>query len=246
MAANRYQEIADHLRRSIETDLFTAGTPLPAETDLARRYEVSVPTMRIALGVLQDEGLIEKQHGRGNFVRPPFERITYSNDRFAADRRAAFNAALSASVSRSEVKAKDELCALLQVARGTRLVEYVYLSHQGPSPHSLARIYVPSGLADISSPETSRSVLGDDVRGQLIAAGIQVTSTVERVTARLPNASEANVLRLGTGAAVLDIERVSMDAMGRVVEAALLVLPGHRAEAVFTTHAPIEELEAAR
>lgn len=244
MAANRYHDIADDLRHNIATGLLRPGDQFPAETELARRYEASVPTVRLALGVLQDEGLIEKQHGRGNFVRRPYERITYSNDRFAADRRAAFNTALHVSVSSSEVKAHDKLSALLQVPRGTRLMEYVYLSRQGKSPHSLARIYVPCDVMSLSTPRTSRSPLGDDIRGQLAESGVEMTSIVERVTARLPDPTEAKTLRLGTGAAVLAIERMSMDATGRVVEAALLVLPGHRTEAVFTTHAPIAALEA--
>ncbi|MCX4824386.1 GntR family transcriptional regulator [Streptomyces sp. NBC_01142] len=245
MAANRYEDIADDLRNNIANGLFRAGDQLPAETELARRYEASVPTVRIALGVLQDAGLIEKQQGRGNFVRQPFERITYSNDRFAADRRAAFSTALNVSVRSSGVKASDTLSALLQVPRGALLIEYVYLSHQGTSPHSLARIYVPWSVANLSTHRTSRSPLGDDIRGQLAESGVQTASTVERVTARLPDPMEAKTLRLGTGAPVLAIERISMDATGRVVEAALLVLPGHRTEAVFTTHAPIQELEAA-
>ncbi|WP_327368695.1 GntR family transcriptional regulator [Streptomyces sp. NBC_01217] len=245
MTANRYQDIADDLRQGIETGLLRAGDQLPAETVLARRYTASVPTVRVALGVLQDEGLIEKQHGRGNFVRRPFERITYSNDCFARDRRAAFNTALHVSVSVSEVQAGDELSALLQVPKNTVLIEYVYLSSQGASPHSLVHIYVPRSVARASTPDASRSPLGDDIRGRLAETGIEATSTVDRLTARLPTPSEAKTLRLGAGTPVLAVERVSMDASGRVVEAALLVLPGHRTEAVFTTHAPIEELESA-
>lgn len=245
MTAKRYKDIADDLRQSIAAGLFGAGDRLPAETELARRYAVSVPTIRVALGALQDEGVIEKRHGQGNFVRGPFERIVYFNDRFAPDRRAAFNTALKVHVSSSEVQARDELSELLQVPRDTDLIEYVYLSSQGASPHSLARIYVPRGVAELTAAPTSRSPLGDDIRGRLAESGIEMTTTVERVTARLPSTAEARTLRLGTGTPVLAIERVSMDASGRVVEAALLVLPGHRTEAVFTTHAQTEELESA-
>jgi GntR family transcriptional regulator len=41
--------------------------------------------------------------------------------------------------------------------------------------------------------------------------------------------------------AVLAVTRIATDTAGRVVEAALLVFPGERADAVFTTHHATDE-----
>lgn len=48
-------------------------------------------------------------------------------------------------------------------------------------------------------------------------------------------------LRISMSLAVLSLTRVATDVTGRVVEAALLVLPGDRADALFTTHLTAEE-----
>jgi GntR family transcriptional regulator len=244
MGATRYLDIADQIRHMITVGSLRPGEQLPSETDLAHRYDVSMPTIRQSLGALQREGLVVKRHGRGNFVSLPYQRITYTNDKSAADVRASFNTTLRAAVSSVQIKADDRLVALLQVPRGSRISQYVYLSSQGSSPHSLAYIYVPADVAQLDMPATSRSPLGDDVRGKLNEAGIKISTTVERAAARLATPNEEKILRLGRGTAVLTIERMSMDAGGRVVEAALLILPGHRSEAVFTTHAPFQDLEA--
>ncbi|MFG3035669.1 UTRA domain-containing protein [Streptomyces sp. NPDC048330] len=58
----------------------------------------------------------------------------------------------------------------------------------------------------------------------------------ERVCARLPTPMEAATLRINSTLTVLAITRVVADTTGRVVEAALLVLPGDRADAVFATN----------
>ncbi|MFD4747805.1 GntR family transcriptional regulator [Streptomyces rubiginosohelvolus] len=50
------------------------GERLPSEAQPAARYTVSTPTLRSALALLQAEGLVEKVHGEGNFVRPPSSR----------------------------------------------------------------------------------------------------------------------------------------------------------------------------
>jgi GntR family transcriptional regulator len=53
--------------------------------------------------------------------------------------------------------------------------------------------------------------------------------------------TEASTLRTNTTAPVLAITRVATDYTGRVVEAALLVFPGDRVDAVFTSHHVTDE-----
>ncbi|MFC5719618.1 winged helix-turn-helix domain-containing protein, partial [Streptomyces gamaensis] len=75
------------------------GDRLPAETDLARHYRVSMPTMRAALALLEAEGIVEKHHGRGNFIRRPDERIRYDNQRLFSPHPAPAEAELHVHVS---------------------------------------------------------------------------------------------------------------------------------------------------
>jgi GntR family transcriptional regulator len=63
----------------------------------------------------------------------------------------------------------------------------------------------------------------------------------EEISVRLPTPEEASTLRISSALAVLAVTRQVADTAGRVVEAALLVLPGDRADAVFTTHYVIDE-----
>lgn len=241
---HRHEEIAEELREDIAAGTFPAGTALPAESRLAERFGSSVPTVRLALGRLQNDGLIEKVPGNGNYVLRPFERITYTNDMSGADGLRSTSTALTVEITTAEVEADVQLSSQLRVPVGTRLNRYVFLSRQGTSPHSLARVYVPCNVAELAVPPTAWSPLGDDIRAQLIDRGIRPTSTVVHITARLPEPSEERLLRIGSGTAVLTIRRRSTDVDGRVIEAAVLVLPGHRSEAVFTTHAPADEAEA--
>lgn len=74
---SRRQVIADDMRSQITTGQLKAGERLPSETRLASRYGVSTSTLRNALALLQSEGLIEKTHGKGNFVAPMPRRLTY-------------------------------------------------------------------------------------------------------------------------------------------------------------------------
>lgn len=248
MVANRYTHIADRLRAQIHGFLLSAGDRMPSEAELMVEYNASRPTVRLAMQVLENEGLVVRRHGSGTFVRQPTARIRYANDKLSPETRAAIAPVVEVSVSSKTITADNRLCALLGVPTGTRLTEYIYRARHGTVPYSLARVYVLDGLLNPDDSSRAPSPLGDDVRAQLIAAGVHLAATQSNITARLPTDEEARLLSIGIGTAVLDIVRTSLDSAGRVVEATLLVLPGHNAEATFTTHSLLreQELEATR
>jgi GntR family transcriptional regulator len=63
-----YLRIAEHLTIEIGTGRIPTGDRLPTERQLAARYGVSMMTLRKALGVVTDRGLIERRQGSGNYV----------------------------------------------------------------------------------------------------------------------------------------------------------------------------------
>jgi GntR family transcriptional regulator len=65
-AEHAYIQVADDVARRITADEITRK--LPAERDLAEEYEVSYVTVRHAMKVLRERGVIITIHGRGTFV----------------------------------------------------------------------------------------------------------------------------------------------------------------------------------
>ncbi|MFI0711693.1 GntR family transcriptional regulator [Streptomyces inhibens] len=231
---SRRHAIADDIRGKISSGRIKAGERLPSEAQLAADYAVSTATLRNALSVLHGEGLIEKIHGKGNFVRQPLRRITYLGGGLSARTKPSTDSALRVSVRTTNLQAHGQLISLLGVSASSPLTEFLCLSHQGKSPHSLARIYVPHELAPTDVPAESRCYEG--VEAKLAELRPPLAEVRERVTARPSTPEEATALRISSALAVLAITRVATDRTGRVVEAALLVLPGDRADALFITN----------
>ncbi|MBB6345514.1 DNA-binding GntR family transcriptional regulator [Nonomuraea muscovyensis] len=73
-APYRYQAIAAELRGQIERGEFASGAALPSEMVLRRRFTASRNTVRQALAVLESEGLVVAEHGRGRFVQSDGQR----------------------------------------------------------------------------------------------------------------------------------------------------------------------------
>ncbi|HFI0156168.1 TPA: trehalose operon repressor [Streptococcus suis] len=64
----KYQEIYNDLKEKIRTNTYPAGASLPTEQQLQEEYGVSRDTVRKALSILTEGGLIQKVQGRGSMV----------------------------------------------------------------------------------------------------------------------------------------------------------------------------------
>jgi GntR family transcriptional regulator len=257
--AKAYERIADDLRQRICSGKLGPGDRLPSETALVEQYGKSLPTLRQALGLLQSEGLIEKVHGRGNFVRRPRTPVLRTNRRhqWEKDRvrepeelRARTGATehdtglqvddLDFYAAYSDAKADPELAEIFGVPVGTPLLERVYRTRYRaePFPFSLVRSYLVHALV-AANPElldVSNEPWPGGTQSQLHTVGIELDRIDERVTARPPTAEEAEELGLPPGTSVIVLRKTSYDTEGRVAELSDVTLPGDRTELLFTTY----------
>ena len=68
-----YVQISELLHREIAAGHWLAGERLPTESTLAQDLDVAVGTLRKALKVLEEDGLLERRQGSGTYVRKPPE-----------------------------------------------------------------------------------------------------------------------------------------------------------------------------
>ena len=71
LAPQRAAKIAKQLTELIELQNLNPGDRLPPERQLAELLEVSRPSLREALHILQAQGLVHIRHGQGTFVQEP-------------------------------------------------------------------------------------------------------------------------------------------------------------------------------
>lgn len=256
--AKAYERIADDIRQSIRTGQLKPGERLPSETVLAERYRRSVPTMREALRLLRDEGLIEKHHGRGSFVRQPRTPVLRTNQRhqWEKDRARApvehrkqtgsteHDTGLTMNdlvfrASYREIEAPKDIAEAFSVAEGTTLVERTYRTRYAAesAPFTLVTSYlvrdIVAGNPDLL--DASKEPWPGGTMSQLYTVGIELDRIEEHVSARPPTPEEAEELELPPGTAVFALRKISYDTTDRAVELSNVILPGDRTELLFTT-----------
>lgn len=65
----KHVKVYDQLYARIESGEYPEGSQLPSETDLSKMMGVSRMTLRRALALLKEDGLIHNVQGKGNFIQ---------------------------------------------------------------------------------------------------------------------------------------------------------------------------------
>ncbi|WP_431774307.1 GntR family transcriptional regulator [Streptomyces cucumeris] len=254
----KYEQIADALRQSIRAGQLQPGERLPAEDKLAAQYRTSVPTLQRALSELAAEGLIDKRHGVGTFVRKPRQRVERNNARHQWEKDRARQSEAERQKTGStehdtglevtdlafraeyrDAEANEDLASVFGVPVGTRLLERIYRTNSvdEEAPFALVHSYlvheVVAGNPDLLNAANEPWPGG--TQNQLHTVGIELDRIEERITARPPTVEEAEELGIKKGVSVFLLRKISTDIDDRVVEVSDVTLSGDRTELVFTT-----------
>jgi GntR family transcriptional regulator len=66
----KYYQLANILREQIENGEFSEQDAIPSERQLEEKFNLSRPTIRQAIDLLERQGFVYRVHGRGTFVSP--------------------------------------------------------------------------------------------------------------------------------------------------------------------------------
>ncbi len=125
-----YLQIADDLRRQLDNGEIQAGSPLPSEHALARRYGVSRGTARAALALLSAAGLVEVVPGQGRRATgaPAAPVVTTAWEQVAQDIR---NRLKAGHARDAPLPSEAQLSAAYHVSRNTVRRAYRQLVEEG-------------------------------------------------------------------------------------------------------------------
>ena len=73
----KYYALMEELKREILSGKYMPGDRLPSENQLTEAYQISRHTVRKALALLENEGYVTAEHGRGTFCS---ERMRYTGN----------------------------------------------------------------------------------------------------------------------------------------------------------------------
>ena len=225
-----WRQIEARLRGEIG-HAYPPGARLPSEADLSRRFGVNRHTLRRAMDELARGGLVRVEHGRGAFVpEDVLDYVVEPRTRFSEWVR-RHNKEPSGRVLRlGEEPADAATASALGVAEGMSVVVMERLGLADGRPVSLGTHCFAPRLHGMRDALAS----GKSVTTALRAVGVtDYVRRTTRVTARMPSAQEAELLRTARSRPLLVTENVNVDRKGAVVEFGVGRYPTPRVQIVF-------------
>ena len=211
----RYLQLYRMISEAIRTGQLPEATQLPAERQLAEQAGVSRVTVRKAVRLLAEEGLLEQRHGAGSFVRaaaPRLQQSLFSLVSFSENLRERGQRAGSVVLERGLFTPNNEEILALGLSPASRVARIKRLRSADDVPMAIEASSLPEDI--LPHPERVATSLYDVLR----AGGRAPTRAIQRVTAVNLASAEADHLRMKTGDAVLLIERTAYLAHGRPIE----------------------------
>jgi GntR family transcriptional regulator len=208
----KYAAIAADLEAKIRSGQHAYGSALPPQRDLSTSYGVTLMTLRQALQVLTDRGLVTQHPGRGTFVSVP--KAAYdlgSLHSLADDLRAQGHRVDTVLLSRARRRPPARIAEQLATGQpGTEppqsalRIERLRRLAGAPAVHQVSWVPAPYAepLRDVDFAVTS-------LYGALADQGVQVARAEERLLPAVLDATLGALLDRPAGTAVLISERVT-------------------------------------
>lgn len=220
-----YYQLAAILRRQIASGNLRPGDRVPSETQLCELYEVSPMTVRRALNILLDEGLVTGERGRGTFVKPlvlgtASFGLQALEDLFNDERTAV--RFLSVRTTRATPRIQAHLC----VPVGDKVISIRRLLLRDAEPTALHREYL---LFDPMQPIVEAEMGITSLQGLFDGRGETVLKRGDlAIETTVLTEDEAKLLDLPTGRAAFRIEHVFYDFEDRPVSWGWFIVRGDR------------------
>lgn len=200
-----YVHIATTLADRITSGAYAADSRLPSGSELCREFGVSPMTVRRALAILENQGLVSGEKGRGVFARP----LDLSDSTFRLDSPTGEWLDESAEIrllTASMTRADDKVAPMLGLSPGDRVIYLRRLILYDDNPamyHTEYIAYDPRRpLVESQLQLTSLHAFLDSGRAQRFPRG-ELTLTAVQL-----DAESAAVLGQPEGALALRLEHV--------------------------------------
>ncbi len=212
-----YYQIETILRRKILTGEIPPRAPLPSEDALKDEYSVSRITIRQALSLLEQDGLIVRQRGRGTFVSEKARVVEPAKLTGSMEDLIYMGIQTSAKVlDLSAIAAPDKLREYLKLGPGAEVLRIEKIRFVDQAPFSYVLNFLPLKIGRKVNPEQLTvkpllMILEEDL-------GIKTGEAVQTVEATIADAQVAPLLDVRVGDPLLKAERTVFDRSQRPIE----------------------------
>lgn len=232
----KYRRIYSNIKKNILTNHYRAGTLLPTQEFFAEKYNVSRITLKRALELLENEGLIYSKQGSGTYVRKQIEN--------PSEEMLPLDLPIGATFTHRDQEVKSEILHFsarlpteeeqgnLFIESNSPVYEYKRVRIINDEIYSFEHTVMPVSIAPLNEEILSSSVYG--YLGKEIQ--LQLTDARRVIYAKKANEEISNALNIKKNDPILTIEQVGYDQDGNAFEFSKSAFKSNKSKFVIDIH----------
>lgn len=219
-----YFQIYQFVKDKIDSNEWKVGMQIPTERELTDLFGVSRMTVRHAFTILAQEGIVEREVGKGSYIAEPkikqtLKKLTgFSEDMIAQGKKPSTKV-----IDAGYIEAEPFLAEKFKIPVGVQVFQLKRLRLADDKPMCLETVYLTEkhseGLLEEDLSQSFYALLRDKI-------GVSPVRAKEQIRAGLSTKAEADLLGIKVGDAVLRLTRYTFDKNNEQIEIVISVYRG--------------------
>ena len=203
----KYIEVSHKIENDIQSGIYHVKDFLPNEKELGKKYNVSRTTVRKAIILLKNQGIVDVTQGRGTQVctrqtTQEYNKVTSFTETLKRQGYEVNTRSMSIEI----IEADEQLSGELEVSPGHKLACVHRLQYADDNPVAIMTNYLPYNMVSgIEQYENKFVALYQFIEKTY---GIKVDSTQDRINASNSTFLEAQALHVKPGEALINVRRI--------------------------------------
>lgn len=211
----RYFQIYQDLVQKINDGIIKEGSFLPTEKELQDSYSVSRTTIREAVKILVERGLVQKMPGVGIVVDS--SKIYLDSSKLSSFKEEHRFHELDAILSEyKEYKADDHLRYKMKLPKGSSVSYHKKVRKVDGHQVGFQKVYIPITFLDISKDDLEDKNFS--FYSFLEKHDIVIDKAIEVIEAIVADEEISRILGVEIGHPILYLDRITYDIQGRIIE----------------------------
>lgn len=215
-----YQNVINLLKNRLNSSIYNIGDLLPSEKELAEHYDVSRNTLRKALKTLEEEGMIERRHGSGTYLRNKhFQASVTHLDSFTEIARNEGKTPTSQILKFELQTASEEIANNLRVMLG----EPVYYAKRLRLIDNIAMQIEETWLSASRFPDLTLAHMKKSKFAYIEnECGVKILGCYESIQPILPSPDVANLLHISALDPIIRMQTQAIDEQSNPIDYSIL------------------------
>ncbi len=222
-----YSQLVNIIKRNITAGTLNPGDQLPSESELCKNFDISRSTVRQAVSMLEDEGLVVRKQGRGTYVaEPKVRRKTEKLYSFTSEMSSMGLTPSSKLVEYDVIEPPPDIVKMLELDNPlTPVYKFSRIRYVNGEAMTLETSFYPQYLY----PTLTRALLQThSFYSLLYERGIVPYEAVDSYEAVVMSRREAELLGCRPGSPAFSVQRVTRTENGQPYEFTQSLVRGDR------------------